>query len=193
MSLFQLRTYAEEFESAAEGHPAPAGPIDDSVALVTEDIEEQTRDFVLKRLGQALKGHPFAEFVAHLLQTIGYHTRIAPPGPVSGVDIVAHKDELGFEPPIVKVQVKSGDGSVGEPTVSALSGKVATGEYGLLVSLGDFTPQASVFARSKSNLRLISGADLVDLVFQYYEQFDSRYKSIVPLKRVHIPEALEED
>jgi predicted Mrr-cat superfamily restriction endonuclease len=32
-----------------------------------------------------------------------------------GIDIVAHKDELGFEPPIIKVQVKSSEGSIGDP------------------------------------------------------------------------------
>lgn len=36
-----------------------------------------------------------------------YRTRVSPEGPDGGVDIIAHKDELGFEPPIIKVQVKS--------------------------------------------------------------------------------------
>lgn len=58
------------------------------------------------------------------------------------MDIVAHKDELGFVPPIVKVQVKSTTGSIGDPVVSALYGKVGAGEYGLLVTLGTFTTQA---------------------------------------------------
>ena len=49
------------------------------------------------------------------------------------------KDELGFEPPIIKVQVKSSEGSIGDPIVSALYGKVGTGEFGLLVALGTFT------------------------------------------------------
>jgi hypothetical protein len=32
-------------------------------------------------------------------------------GADGGVDIIAHKDELGFEPPIIKVQVKSKEGT----------------------------------------------------------------------------------
>ena len=117
MSLFLLKNYAEEFRSAVEGK-ATALPVtqDESVAAVVEDIEETTRDFVLKRLAQEVKGHPFAELVAHLLNTMGYRTRVSPEGPDGGVDIVAHKDELGFEPPIVKVQVKSTEGSTGEQT-----------------------------------------------------------------------------
>lgn len=35
-----------------------------------------------------------------------YHIRVSPEGRDDGIDIVAHKDELGFEPPIIKVQVK---------------------------------------------------------------------------------------
>lgn len=162
------------------------------MAVVADEIVESTRDFILKRLAQEMKGHPMAGFVAHLLNTMGYRTRLSPEGPDGGVDIIAHKDELGFEPPIIKVQVKSAEGTIGDPTVSALYGKVASSEFGLLVTIGTFTNQARNFARSKSNLRLIDGNELVDLILQHYEQFDSRYKGLLPLKRVYVPEALEE-
>jgi restriction system protein len=192
MSLFQIRNYADEFRTALEGNSSPPPATeDDTVAAVATDIEETTRDFILKRLAQELKGHPFAEFVAHLLGTMGYRTRVSPPGPDGGIDIIAHKDELGFEPPIIKVQVKSSEGSTGDPIVSALYGKVGQGEYGLLVTLGTFTPLALNFARSKSNLRLIDGNELVELILQHYDQFESRYKGLIPLRRVYIPEALE--
>jgi restriction system protein len=82
---------------------------------------------------------------------------------------------------------------VGDPIVSALYGKVAAGEFGLLVTLGTFTSQARNFARSKSNLRLIDGRELVDLILEYYEKFDSRYKGLLPLKRVFVPQPLEEE
>lgn len=193
VTLFQVRTYADEFLAALEGKaPPPLPKEDETVALVAEDIEETTRDFVLKRLSQELKGHPLADFVAHLLGAMGYRTKVSPPGTDKGVDIIAHKDELGFEPPIVKVQVKSTNGSVGDPEVSALYGKVSSGEFGLLVTLGTYTNQAKSFAAGKSNLRLIDGVDLVDLILRHYEQFDSRYKGLIPLKSVYVPEALEE-
>jgi restriction system protein len=192
MSLFQVKNYAEEFRVALSSQVAPQPAAkDETLALVAEEIEETTRDFILKQLAQELKGHPLAAFVAHLLATMGYRTRVSPEGPDSGVDIVAHKDELGFEPPIIKVQVKSSEGSIGDPETSALYGKVGSGEFGLLVTLGTFTKQARDFARSKSNLRLIDGSELVELVLQHYEQFDSRYKGLLPLKRVYVPEVLE--
>jgi len=193
LTLSRVRTYADEFVTALEGragiHPPPEDP---TVAPVAEEIEKTTRDFVLKRLAQDLKGHPLEHFVAQLLGLMGYRTRVADEGADGGVDVVAHKDELGIEPPIIKVQVKGGEDRVGDPTVSALYGKVASGEFGLLVTLGTFTNQAKAFAASKSNLRLIDGDELVGLVLRYYDQLDSRYKGLIPLKQVYVPEALEE-
>ncbi|SRR6266702_5740631 len=194
MSFFQIKTYADEYISALEGTTPETVPVskDETVGIVAAEIDETTKDFVLKRLAQELKGHPFADFVAHLLNKMGYRTRVSPEGPDGGIDIVAHEDELGFKPPIVKVQVKSSEDSVGDPVVSALYGKVSTGEFGLLVTLGSFTNQAKNFAKSKSNLRLIDGDDLVELVLQHYDQFDSRYKGLIPLKRVYVPEPIDE-
>ena len=194
MSLFQVKTYAEEFLAALEGKN---GPIeieteDETVAYVAGEIEQNTRDYILKRLSQQLKGHPFAHFVAHLLQRMGYRTRVSPDGADGGIDIIAHKDELGFEPPIIKIQVKSVDGSIGNEQVSALYGTITEREFGLFVTLSTFTRPAKTFASSKSNLRLIDGDELVDLVLQHYESFDSKYKGLLPLQKVYIPETLEE-
>jgi predicted Mrr-cat superfamily restriction endonuclease len=52
-------------------------------------------------------------------------------------------------------------------------------------------PSRRVRAHVRSSLSLIDGADLVELVLQHYEQFDSRHKGLLPLKRVYVPEAIE--
>jgi restriction system protein len=190
LTFFQIKTYADEFRDALEGKE-PTVPVkeDPTVPLVQSDIEETTRDFIIKALAQELKGHPFADFVGHLLNTMGYRTRVSPEGPDGGVDIIAHKDELGFEPPIIKVQVKSSEtGSVGDPVVAALYGKVDPKEFGLFVTLGTYSNPAKQFARGKANLRLIDGYELVDLILTHYDQFDSRYKGVLPLKRVFVPD-----
>jgi restriction system protein len=80
---------------------------------------------------------------------------------------------------------------MGNPEVAALFGNVGGAEFGLLVTLGTFTSKATNFARSKSILRLIDGAKLVKLVFEHYDQFDSRYKGLLPLRRVYVPEAID--
>lgn len=192
LTLFQVRNYLDEHLAALQGQVVtPAAEQDETVALVAEEIEATTRDFVLKTIARELKGHPFAAFIADLLEVLGYRTRVSPPGPDGGVDILAHRDELGFEPPIIKVQVKSTEGSVGAPEVQALYGNVAASEFGLLVTLGDFTPPARNFANSKANLRLIDGEQLVSLVLDRYEQLDSKYKGLLPLRRVYVPEAVD--
>lgn len=194
MSLFQVKNFADEFINAIEGKVTPPSVTkDETVSFVIEDIEETTRDFILKKLSQELKGHPLTDFVANLLNTLGYRTRVSPEGPDGGIDIIAHKDELGFEPPIIKVQVKSSDGSVGDPVVSALYGKVGANEHGPLVTLGKFTSQAVNFAKSKGNLRLIDGDELIELILSHYDQLDSRYKGLLPLKKVFIPETISEE
>jgi restriction system protein len=192
MSLFQVKTYAEEFRAALEGK-AIAPPVSEDLTIpnVAADIEETTRDFVLKRLAQELKGLPMESFVKHLLECMGYQARLARKNEPS-VDVIAHKDQLGIEPPIIKVQVKSGDGTITDKDVSALFGKLSTGEYGLFFTLGTYSPQCRNFEQSKANLRLIDGDELVDLIFQHYEKFDSRYKSVLPLRRVYVPELIED-
>jgi len=183
----------DDFLTVLEGRKIEtASHEDETVALVAEEIETTTRDFVLKQFTREMKGHPFAQFVADLLEAMGYRTRVSPPGPDRGVDVIAHRDRLGIEPPITKVQVKSGEGSIGEPDVARLFGAVASSEFGLFVTLSSFTPQAVRFAESKATLRLIDGDELVRLTLQHYEQLDSRYKGLIPLRHVYIPEAIEE-
>ncbi len=198
MTLFQIKTYADEWRGFVNGKKTVSAPTvdpdpgeDPTVKIVAEEIEVLTRDFVLQQLAKELKGHPFAAFVAHLLGTMGYRTRVSPEGPDGGIDIIAHQDELGFEPPIVKVQVKSTGGNIGQPDVSALLGTLATNEFGLVVTLGGFTTQARTFAKSKANLRLIDGDELVNIVLSHYEQFGSRYKGLLPLKRIYVPEPID--
>ena len=193
LSFFQIKTYFDEFLTALEGNLTAQPPKkDETVGYVAKEVEEATHDYILKTLAQELKGHAFADFVAHLLNTMGYKTRVASEGPDGGIDIIAHKDELGFVPPIIKVQVKSTEGSIGEPIVSQLYGKVDKSEFGMFVTLGTFTNQAITFARNKSNLRLIDTEAFVDLILSHYEKFDSKYKALLPLKKVYIPEQLEE-
>jgi restriction system protein len=77
---------------------------------------------------------------------------------------------------------------VGGPDVRALFGNLGSGEYGLLVALGSFSAQAKDFAKRKPNLRLVDGAELVDLVLEHYEALDPRFKASIPLKRVYVPQ-----
>ena len=139
LTLFQVKNYADEFRSAAAGKPiAPTVSEDESVAAVSQDIEETTRDFILKQLARDLKGHALEYFIGHLLEAMGYRARVTPGSGDGGVDVIAHRDALGFEPPIIKVQVKSTEGTVGEPDVKQLKGNLSGDEKGLFITLGTF-------------------------------------------------------
>ena len=198
LSLFQIRTYADEYFAVVDGHAPPsdvgavvdAGSDDDTVAAVAKDIEDTTQDFILKRLLRTQKGLPLESFVVHLLQCMGYQARLARRNEPS-VDVIAHKDQLGIEPPIIKIQVKSSSEKISDKDVSALYGKLSTGEYGLVIALGGFTSPAKDFEQTKANLRLIDGDELVELILSYYEMFDSQHKGMLPLRRVYVPQAVD--
>lgn len=192
LSLFQVKNYSDEYIAVLEGKPTiKKDEPDETVTDILEVTEQSTKDFVYKKLSKELKGHPFEHFVAHLLNVIGYNTKVSPEGGDGGIDILAFKDELGIEPPIIKVQVKSTDGDVTPEKVQALYGTVSTGEYGLFVSLGGYSKQSRAFAKSKSNLRIIDGDELIELVLKNYEKLDSKYKAIIPLKNIYIPTQVE--
>jgi restriction system protein len=192
LSFFQIRNYADEyFILLAGGEPvAETEDEDTTVAIVADEIESTTEDFIIKRLAKEFKGFPLEEFVSEIFTAIGYKTRVTQKSGDKGVDVIAHRDELGIEPPIIKIQVKSTEGNVGDPEVSQLFGKVADGEFGVLVTLGTFSKQARDFAEGKSNLRLIDGEELVRLTLKHYESLDSKHKGRIPLRRVYIPEGL---
>lgn len=196
LSLFIIRNYSDEWLSLLDSPKQPVTEVppsdleeDPTVGPVADQIEMLARDFVQANLAKYLKGHPFAHFVAHLLNIMGYRTRVSSEGPDGGIDIIAHRDELGFEPPLIKVQVKSSTGSIGQPDVSALLGTLSASEFGLLVTLGVFTSQAQTFAKSKSNLRLLDREDVVNLVIEHYESLDNSYKAIIPMRRVYVPQS----
>lgn len=188
ITLFQISAHAEEFRAALEGQATGAEDVDEENAdEVSVQVEESTEDFIIKRLKTKLSPYEFEKFVAHLLTCMGYHARVTQQSSDGGIDIIAHKDELGFEPPIIKVQCKQTLDQTGRPKVQELHGAVETGEHGLFVTLGGFSNDARTFERSKPNMRLIDGNALIELIYAHYERFDTRYKMLLPLKRTYIP------
>jgi len=190
LSLFTIKNYADEYFSALEKNfkKAPLEIEDESVGATAEDIIESTRDFILKELSKNLKGYALEEFVADLLNAMGYRTVISPHGGDSGIDITAYKDEL---PPRILVQVKSQDGDIKETTIQSLKGAMREGDYGLFVTLSNYTKNAQKYLDNTPIIRGINGPELVDLILKYYEQLSEKYRRMIPLKMVYIPVARE--
>ena len=154
---------------------------------VAKQAEESTEDFIIKRLKGAQSAYQFEHFVAHLLRCMGYHARVTKASGDGGIDVIAHRDELGFEPPIIKVQCKQITATIGRPEVQQLHGAIEPGEHGLFITLGGFSSDARGFERMKANLRLIDGPALVELIYAHYERFEPRYQMLLPLKRTFVP------
>ena len=161
---------------------------DDDTA--TENIAVQavqtTEDFIIKQLHSKLDGYEFEYFVAHLLECMGYNARVTLKSGDGGVDIIAHKDELGFEPPIIKVQCKKSTAQNGEPDANQLLGALGEGEYGLFVNLGSYSRPTRLLERNKAKLRLIDGDELVNLVLEHYARLSPKYRVLLPLKQIYV-------
>jgi restriction system protein len=191
ITLFQVSNNAEEFLAALDGKPFKAVDVDAvSAAEIAVQAEVGVEDFVIKQLKNGLSAELFERLIAELLRCVGYYARVTPYSGDGGVDIIAHKDELGFEPPIVKVQCKQSLSTIGGPAVQQLLGAIQPGEHALFVTLGDYSSDAVGIERGKSNLRLIGGADLVQLIFNNYERFEPQFKTLLPLKRSYTPSAM---
>lgn len=185
MSFFSVKNYADEFLSALDKSFKPGSASDDdTVAATAEEIIDSTRDFILKELSRKLKGYDLEEFVADLLNAMGYRTTISSHGGDSGIDITAYKDEL---PPRILVQVKSQDSDIKEATIMSLKGAMREGDYGLFITLSDYTKKAKAYLDNTPIIRGINGTELVNLILDYYDKLSEKYQKMIPLKKVFIP------
>lgn len=192
LTFFAVKNYADEFLAALDKNfkknDSSEGE-DESVGPTADDIIESTKDFILKELSRQLKGYDLEGFVADLLRAMGYRTIVSPKGGDSGIDITAYKDEL---PPRILVQVKSQDGDIKETTIQSLKGAMREGDYGLFVTLSNYTKNAQKYLDNTPIIRGINGTELVELILKYYEDLSEKYRKMIPLKKVFIPGAKEE-
>ena len=194
MSFFSVKNYADEFLATLDKNFEIKNIDDESddetVGATAENIIESTKDFILKELRKKLKGYDLEWFIADLLNAMGYRTTVSPHGGDSGIDITAYKDEL---PPRILVQVKSGDGNIKETTIQSLKGAMREGDYGLFVTLADYTKNAQKYLEGVPIIKGINGTELVDLILKYYEDLNDKYQKMIPLKMVYIPMPREDN
>ena len=192
LSFFQVKNYESEYLKALD-HDFTGEVLspesDETVVRTAQEIVESTKDFILKELSKNLKGYDLEEFVEDLLKAMGYRTQCSPHGGDRGIDITAYKDEL---PPRIIVQVKSQDGDIRETTIQSLKGAMREGDYGLVVTLSDYTKNAKAYLESTPIIRGINGDELANLVLKYYEQLSPKYRRMIPLEMVYVPVPGEE-
>lgn len=198
ITLFAIRKHAEEFLAALSApetdEESVARAVEQVVVSSVEDdspdepsasrIERHTRDFVLNALHRNISHRDFEEFTADLMRTLGYEARVTPYSNDGGVDVIAHRDPLGVEPPLIKIQCKHHTGSIGSPDVAKLTGVTGRDELCVFVTLGNYSKDARAVEHLTPGLRLLSGEDVVSLVLKNYDRLDERWRQIIPLRSV---------
>lgn len=196
LTLFELRNFAAEFTRRFE---PPGGDSavkslalndDETEVRVTRDIAETTRDFIAKRIKTDLKGFPLEPFVADLFRAMGYNAHATRAVRDDGVDVIAHRDELGIEPPILKIQVKAHEGNVGPDLVKAFYAMVHDRDVGIFITTGGYTVAAQNFAGAKGNLKLVDDVEFISLIEKYYDGLDLKFRKQIPLHRMLVPDVL---
>jgi len=196
LTVFRVKAHADEFlaalgatsdsveevtrlvEAAAKAEPLDTETLEEPRA---SRIERHTRDFVLGRLYKDLDEREFEEFTGDLLRAMGYQARVTAFSQDGGIDVIAHRDPLGVEPPLIKGQCKHQVANVGAPEVQRLIGALGAGELALFVTLGGYTTEADRIGRSKPGLRLLTGEDVVTLTLEHYGALPQRWRSRIPL------------
>jgi len=159
----------------------------EEVDSLDTDVEQFSKDQVVKFLETKFLGHGLARLVEEILRVQGYVTSRATPGPDGGVDILAGSGPLGFDHPKICVQVKSSKNPVDVKVLRELEGvsKNFGADHGIFVSWGGYTKAAENEAkRSFFSTRLWDQGDVYDEIIKNYEKFSDELKAELPLKRI---------
>ncbi len=106
---------------------------------------------------------------------MGYKTRISPPGSDRGKDVEASSDGLGLTDQHIIVEVKHREGTVGLQHLRSSIAALRPRHKGLYVSTGGFTKEARTKAdRANNQVSLIDSDELVNLIINYYDNFDAK-------------------
>jgi restriction system protein len=170
----QPNTGTSEESLVAPGEPPP-------------NLEEFARDEIIRYIDQRFRGHKLADLVGAILEAEGYQVRQSPPGRDGGVDLLADRGPLGFEPPRLCVQVKSSDAPVDVGVLRELQGVMTNfgAQQGLLVAWGGFKQSVHNEARQLFfAVRLWDQGRLVQALLDHYDALSAELQAELPLKRI---------
>lgn len=190
ISLFRLSDDAvAEIDALVAGSPEYEKPKGDDEGFEEEslrdNLDEQSIELIKDKIN-LLGWEEMQDLVSGLMRSLGYKTKVSPPGPYGGIDVVASPDGFGFTPPRILVQVKHRQNKTMD--IDDIKSFVTTvGEdEGLYVSTGGFAKNAKVEARSQK-LELMDIDDFARAIIDQYEKCDMETKQLLPLKRLYWP------
>ena len=164
-------------------------PLTEDQAESVPDLVQMAHDQVVARIQARFSGHALTRLVDAVLAVEGWVTKVSPPGPDGGVDILAGRGSLGLDGPRLCVQVKSQQSPADVTVYRTLQGTMQTfnAQQGLLVCWGGFN--RSVLQESKQGhftVRLWNSSDLVGAIYRNYDRLPAEIQAELPLKQVWV-------
>jgi len=170
--------------SGKESKPELVSGDDDAVE---HDLALAAHDQIVAHIQCRFHGHALAQLVNAVLAVDGWTTKLSPPGPDGGVDILAGRGTLGLDAPRLCVQVKSQNSPADVNVYRGLQGSMQSfkAEQGLLVCWGGFNKVVLNEAKQGHfTVRLWDSRDLVEAIYRTYEKLPAEIQAELPLKRV---------
>ena len=159
------------------------------------DLDEEIRDRIVQMIRRRYSGVGLERLVAAILRASGYSAVETRRGPDGGIDVLAGMGDMGFGEPRLCVQVKSGASPIGIADYDRLQGNIHGfgAQYGLLVSMGDFTRDVKrENERSFFQIRLWGPYELVDRLLESYDYLPPEIRAEIPLQTRRVPIESEE-
>lgn len=175
--------------SSSAAQQPPVASDDDAADGLDIDLEENAFQEIADKIIRKYAGHGLAKIVAAILEAKGFTTYVSPPGPDNGVDILASQGSLGFDPPRICVQVKSGDTPLDRATHDQLIGAMSNhkADYGMLVSWGGFK---NTIRKEEANhffkVRLWTHKEIVQEFLRHYADLPEEIREAIALKQIWI-------
>ncbi len=165
----------------------PPAPPTELEIISNTDLAQLAHDQIVSRIQSKFKGHALATLVDAVLRADGWVTKVSPPGPDGGVDILGGRGPLGLDQPRLCVQVKSQTSPADVTVYRTLQGVMQTfkADQGLLVCWGGFNK--IVLSESKQGyfaVRLWDSSNLVEAIYRLYELLPAEIQAELPLKKV---------
>ena len=114
---------------------------------------------------------------------MGYHME-KPVGAASRcIDLLAYKDELSQR---IVIKVDDSDDNVTKANIESLYRAMRDGDFGLFVTLSDYTAEAESLLQKCPSIKGINGSSLVKLTLKHYEKLSEKYHQVIPLQQVYI-------
>lgn len=195
--LAAMRDRGWKPETIAAITTTPAASLDEPETETEDtDLEEAARDQIAQLITARFNGHGLTRLVEGILQAQGYVTYRSPEGADGGADILAGAGPLGFGAPRLCVEVKSESSPIDRPTVDKLLGAVTKfgAQEGLFVSWSGFKSNVQrELASSFFRVRLWTQKELLEALFAHYDTLDEDLKAELPLKRIWMVAAQDEE